>query len=910
MEHVTAELPSPLLKLPLEAFINVMARLPPYLILRLSWCGSTSLNVRMKHGGATVWNDIAPQVYACRIEFASTLRLTSVTLKLPVCPGPLLSHYVRSLPPTLRYLSVSAGMMGENFFNDDGSTLNDALIPSHAYECCNNPWIVRKSFPILETLRVKGSYSESDFHVPTFVAQHLAGLPSTLTELVAPYLIKCVVDVFQLLPPNITKLGLIGGRGSSCYPTSPHSLDYLAHLKLYINEDTTVDRGIGHWEPTVHLSKLAFPPFLTFLKLSMERFPLATTLPPFPETLHTFILAIDGRAFVPHPYEVLKTLPQSLTSLKCSSIVFTEPQRAVESLDTLHPFPKLKEFDLPCDFSGINRHELAAEDAIYTQLILLMPVVETFVLGLTYGCPTLGMHHLELFNKATLRTLKAELQLEEMAPIENLKSRLALLLPKTRVDCYSLENRLEELPTLDCQALDVSDVQDGFDWNSIKANKLPHLAKLVIAVERSRYVTSKSFTSLTDLTIEAWPRSQFGIDRLSGVCPPNLTRLILNIDHSPPSCFYPLSPTLTILECPNPLPLEVAKCTSLRELTFLNDPHQPHHHHDWSLSHLPPSLAYICFSPSIWEQLLNETPLASFCQRLPLLRRIHTDELLSEEMLNRFRRIPVHISVTEPYGRPTLSMAPSQLAALAGLSHGQVVLQPGESLNNCLSGSIAPRAYNIRPIFFSARTLSDEEIALFMPYLASSTTTMELDQLSALYTPLQWPPCLTKLVIQNHSAPSFPDDVCYFPATLKALIIRHKSRSYYPRFDQSLPKGLTRLELSEWEFDYVVQWPPALVSLTASFALHCIVENLETLPSSISHLSLCDGLLPYHFGSLPTTLKRLDCDVPSESLLIFADLVQSKGIIWTSHSLRARADHPLFNFEASLDDLVATTRQL
>lgn len=68
----------------------------------------------------------------------------------------------------------------------------------------------------------------------TFIVQHLAGLPETLTELRLPALVNPKVDIYRLLPPNITKLHEVGGTSVTCYPSSHHSLDSLEHLALVI----------------------------------------------------------------------------------------------------------------------------------------------------------------------------------------------------------------------------------------------------------------------------------------------------------------------------------------------------------------------------------------------------------------------------------------------------------------------------------------------------------------------------------------------------------------------------------------------------------------------------------------------------------------------------------------------------
>lgn len=93
---------------------------------------------------------------------------------------------------------------------------------------------------------------------------------------------------------------------------------------------------------------------------------------------------------------------------------------------------------------------------------------------------------------------------------------------------------------------------------------------------------------------------------------------------------------------------------------------------------------------------------------------------------------------------------PSKLASLAGLSHGEVVLQHGETFISCMNRWIARKAYrtavDLLPVIAQ---IEDAEMIAFMPYLVPSTTKIELPQLHTLCQPLQWPSSLTTLVIPS-----------------------------------------------------------------------------------------------------------------------------------------------------------------
>lgn len=450
-----------LLRLPMDILHQVLDRLTSLeIVSSLHSCGDKTLNRRMKQGGVTKWHDTASNVFLNRVEFASAAMLVSVSLEIKDRTPPLLNLYVRSLRPILRSLCLSFDWIEESFFcdpNDDGDTFNDALVPSHTYTCSVKPWLIRKSFPMLESLLIYGRTSDRSLKDPMLVAQHLAGLPNTLTELAHPLLNAPVIDIYQLLPPNLAKLLIADHRAWTCFPTADHALDSLEHLELFIDRQPhSRIRNNGHWAPTLDASRLAFPRCLTHLKLFYAQLAL-NTLPPLPNTLRTFILSFRHSYPQCSTADVLRMLPNSLTNFRCERLGLDYGQ-LTEGLDTLKTLPNLKHFFFECNFSYKDPNT-EDEAQLWTRIIQLIPAVETFNLDVCNSRPTLGLHHLELFNKAALRTLTADLVLEEFGPIvEQIRPKIALVLPNIEVCCSNLDQLLLTTPTTQSVELSLDDV--------------------------------------------------------------------------------------------------------------------------------------------------------------------------------------------------------------------------------------------------------------------------------------------------------------------------------------------------------------------------------------------------------------------------------------------------------------------
>lgn len=298
--------------------------------------------------------------------------------------------------------------------------------------------------------------------------------------------------------------------------------------------------------------------------------------------------------------------------------------------------------------------------------------------------------------------------------------------------------------------------------------------------------------------------------------------------------------------------------------------------------------------PQTWEELAQNPSLPALCLRLPHLHTIIVKDA-SSLLLDKLRGLPARVTVIgTQLGR--ILKNPSKLASFAGFAPGELFIPPGDSLANCMN-RIGRKAYNVRPVAFDDAQISDEEMALFMPYLSPLTTEIEIGHLNTTFLPLQWPSNLKKLVCGN-GASSSKGERYHLPATLETLIVHHNISHASPRLDLSLPTGLTRLEISDLGIDYVFQFPPSLRRLTAWFHKDSLIDNLKAMPSTLCHLKLENGFEIEDFDYLPKSLTCLECVVPYTSE--FENMARTRGIVWINSGLVP---------EATLDDIWARSRQ-
>ena len=784
----------------------------------------------------------------------------------------------------------------DKYFTIDSDDLNEALIPSHTYTSSATPWIIRNSFPTLQTLYINATdMSHHGLLIdPCFAVQVLAGLPKTLTEVCIPFFDVPVVDIFRLLPPYINKIPFVGISDGNCFPTSHHTLDNLEFLELCIsgphNDDYVEKTFAGRWAPNT--SSLRLPSSLTHLGLFLQTYDLRFTLP---SSLKTLAMQCGGRTAFSHPDELWKILTPSLTSLDCSGFWFvsltssdgssghSRDHSAEQSAGNLHSMgtpwlTHLKHFKLSCRSPS---NLVDSGTGVWSQLIRSMPVVESFHLSASGSSGSLGLKSLELFNKSTLQNLVAELRLEEYGPIDQIQSQLRVILPNTTVVCSSLEKCLVDPYSMHSLELDRSHVAPDFDWSRVTPSNFPHLATLRLSPANTLKVNVESLTTLTDLRVQStWSPAN---PPLYVVCPPNLTRLTLPPPCSTPFTVYPLPKTLTYLECTNPVPSEVQKCDSLTYLSVRGDHHVAQH--NWSKEHFPASLTYVSLPARTWVMIAEESKsstLYSLCQRLPRLRTIHVCDNDYGDVKHLCTGLPPHVLVSGV--DLSILEKPSEVASLAGLSHGDVAIHPGETITECNNRWIGRKAYNIRPTQFSSDLLSEAEMRRFLPYLSPSNTELVLEELIPTTIPFAWPLSLTKLVILE----SVYDQQArfYLPETLRILIVQRDAEA--PMLEP-LPSGLTRLEAPSWFVDHAVQWPSSLRKLHISFQSSSLLVNLQAMPTSLTHLTLGDsskrfayesivlGTYTEPFEALPPSLKCLECLVPESTESEFAEQAQPRN---------------------------------
>lgn len=91
----------------------------------------------------------------------------------------------------------------------------------------------------------------------------------------------------------------------------------------------------------------------------------------------------------------------------------------------------------------MEKGDPGTEGELWSRLISLMPVVESFTLEVQSFMPTLGLDHIKLFNASTLHVLEAELRISDFGSIDQFEKSLRLVLPSTCVSGPRLEHALK-----------------------------------------------------------------------------------------------------------------------------------------------------------------------------------------------------------------------------------------------------------------------------------------------------------------------------------------------------------------------------------------------------------------------------------------------------------------------------------
>lgn len=296
----------------------------------------------------------------------------------------------------LRHL-VLQGYSEALFFEQDLDERSLPL-PLAVYPRTHAPWIIRESFPHLETLTIKdcvGLWADQFWQV-----EFMAGLPVSLTEISLPFLNSGEFNWLPLLPPRLTRIEDIAATPTTESP----NLENPSYLTLRTDFSTQVPSlGLGKWSFIPNWSSLAFPASLTHLEVRGE-FPNTNTLPTLPHRLLTLKINFYRRS-APiwiNLQAMWANIPVSITELSLGSVSFGSPETQSNDLASLL-YPALKKFSIHLRHLDSRRENA---DETFVALVSVMPNVEEFTLGASWS-PTSGvpLDSLRLFNGQRLRSL-------------------------------------------------------------------------------------------------------------------------------------------------------------------------------------------------------------------------------------------------------------------------------------------------------------------------------------------------------------------------------------------------------------------------------------------------------------------------------------------------------------------------
>lgn len=411
----------PLAKLPIEILAQITGHLQAHdVVRRLRATGNNELLERLRNGGITSWNDDGYGDIRPNINFVRHLRkLTTVTLNLSSGMD-LEKLYVRSLSSTVRHLSIRGLQASEVFrFNEEPTPSWDStLLPIGVSKSANKIWVVRDSFPNLQTLRVTEIDDETIWDDEFSLVRILLGLPPSLQDLELPFKFDCGLNIFEYLPPNLTSLHNI----FSALPASYPGLASLVHLDMRIQSPLT--------------ACLALPPYLTHLSIPSTSQLLLPTSIPLPPTLTNFkVYNVQsmGRTRIVRPFDhVLGRLPPSVTRTSIFLSFQTPTEDTIRQLESFQPLQHLKHFKLEF-YCGVAAE---LESALWTQLLRLMPNVEDLRITASSSSTGVEPKSLAMLKSSSLRSLTLPLS-DECFTITNGPSYLQSAFPGLTDLCVS-----------------------------------------------------------------------------------------------------------------------------------------------------------------------------------------------------------------------------------------------------------------------------------------------------------------------------------------------------------------------------------------------------------------------------------------------------------------------------------------
>ena len=294
-------------------------------------------------------------------------------------------------------------------------------------------WIVRNSYPRLETLHVDGSNDE--LHL---IAEFLAGLPDTILDLNPTYMASYGANAVSLLPPHIRELHL---------NSSLDSVDRFTNLtSLILSDPESVYRSratnLGHWSHTTMAPLTApgshLPASLTFLNAACTFEVLASLLHSSPLTKLTTLLIRGISKNLHSAEEFFDVVPSTVTRLDVScwlrfgsGISTDDGALSARVAESASIRPSIKSL-------SIQVYE-AKNERIYSDIISLAPNVQVLSFIARNSKP-MGLDQIRILCDSPLRELSAPIASECFMIGSDGTYPLASLLPNlTALDLLGLD---------------------------------------------------------------------------------------------------------------------------------------------------------------------------------------------------------------------------------------------------------------------------------------------------------------------------------------------------------------------------------------------------------------------------------------------------------------------------------------
>lgn len=487
--------------LPTEILTNITSLITRWNEIEpLCFTGNSLLTTKLQLGGLKSFEFDTSLVTRGHLKFLSTIRLESAhviaSLHSPAPHRVLIHHTI----PFLRHLSIDwPSVPSTDLFAT--STLNLASSSKEPLYNPFEPWIVSKSFPLLESLHISRltwrfkSDMENCFN-DSFCTAFLRGLPRSLTSLHVPSLI---VPDWNLLPPGITSLEDVHGT----FPLSAALRASLQNLSLLsiaptqtavalIAEASDDQSLLIEHEKSIVKNNFVCPPNLTRLSLDCGSSALLLMLSMLSPNLTT--LELQREQVPDHDADSLNfdsflaAIPASITSLSVNKfLICSTSLRAIEVTPKCPNVRKLKFFcklaaesdhlylllyqKIISSMSGVEHLELASNRFhVYgfapEDLVLFSPRLRRLKAKLSPDCFTFSSngsyHTLQCFPNLT------HLELLSVNPTPNFKFTFASIPPSvTHLGLGSLlisPQEMQNLPTTITRLRSCGIVAEDFDY--------------------------------------------------------------------------------------------------------------------------------------------------------------------------------------------------------------------------------------------------------------------------------------------------------------------------------------------------------------------------------------------------------------------------------------------------------------